>query len=276
MEEHVSWITHILNQYLGSAALALLNVLHIQPENPALPIPEHVCMALVVLVIATILALILKSQISVEKPGSLQQIAELLITNPMGFGAKDLVEENVHHHPEKYVPFVGSIGIFVLLSNLMSVFPSFSAPTLNKTVPLACATLTFLYFNWHGVKRHGAGHYLMMFAGSPKTIGDWVLAILLFPVEIISTSARMLSLTVRLWANILASDLIYSIFLSLFVSVSLWGFGKSPVAGVLLGILPATVPVLFIGLHIFVAIVQAYIFTILPSLYLGLATSEEH
>src|SRR6476660_1431028 len=152
MEEHVSWVTHILNHYLGSAALALLNALHIQPEHPDLPIPEHVCMALVVLVIATILALILKSRMSVEEPGSVQQVAELLITNPMGFGVRDLVEENVHHHAARYVPFIGSIGIFVLLSNLMSVFPAFSAPTANKTVPLACATLTFLYFNFQGIR----------------------------------------------------------------------------------------------------------------------------
>jgi len=271
MEEHVSWITHILNHYLGSAALALLNALHIQPEHPDLPIPEQVCMAFTVLVIATILALILKSRLSVEKPGSFQQIAEMLITNPMGFGAKDLVEENVHHHPERYVPWIGSIGIFVLLSNLMSVFPAFSAPTGNKTVPLACAALTFLYFNYAGIRHLGPLHYLKNFAGPVP----W-LAPLIFPVEIISTSARVLSLTVRLWANILASDLIYSIFLSLFASVSLWGFEKSPVLGVALGMLPATIPILFIGLHIFVAIVQAYIFTILPSVYLGLATSEEH
>src|SRR5262249_43306385 len=158
----------------------------------------------VVLVITTILALILKTRLSVEKPGSFQQIAEMLITNPMGFGVKDLVEENVHHHPERYVPFVGSIGVFVLVSNLISVFPAFSAPTANHTVPLACATLTFLYFNFQGVRQLGVGHYLKTFAGPV-----WWLAPLIFPVEIISTSARVLSLTVRLWANILASDLIY-------------------------------------------------------------------
>src|SRR6185369_1476512 len=100
MEEHVSGITHILNHYLGSAALALLNALHIQPEHPDLPIPEQVCMAFTVLVIATILALILKSRLSVEKPGSFQQIAEMLITNPMGFGAKDLVERSEEHTSE--------------------------------------------------------------------------------------------------------------------------------------------------------------------------------
>jgi F-type H+-transporting ATPase subunit a len=114
------------------------------------------------------------------------------------------------------------------------------------------------------------------FAGSPKDIGAWILAVLLFPVEIISTTARLLSLTVRLWANMFASDLIYGIFLSLLVGGATFGLSKSPVLGVILGIFPATIPVLFIGLHIFVSVVQAYVFTVLPAVYLGLATAEEH
>jgi F-type H+-transporting ATPase subunit a len=271
MEEHVSWITQFVNQYLGSVALSLDSALHITPEHADRPIPEHVVMALVVLVITTILALILRTRLSVEKPGSMQQVAEMLISNPMGFGVRDLVVENVHHHPNKYVPFIGSIGMFVLMSNLMSVFPAFSAPTVQQTVPLACAILTFLYFNFHGLLSQGPIKYTAHFAGPV-----WWLAPLIFPVEIISTSARILSLTVRLWANILASDLIYSIFLSLFVGLTTWGWTKNPALGVGLGVLPALLPILFIGLHIFVAIVQAYIFTILPSVYLGLATSSEH
>jgi F-type H+-transporting ATPase subunit a len=271
MQEHAYWLTEIVNRYLGGAALALLSALHIQPEHPEMPIPQHVVMSLVVLVLATILVLILKSRLSVERPGSFQQVAEMLITNPMGFGVRDLVEENVHHHPERHIAFVGSIGIFVLLSNLMSVFPSFSAPTSEKTVPLACAILTFLYFNWQGLRHHGPVKYAAHFAGPV-----WWLSPLIFPVEIISTSARILSLTVRLWANIIASDLIYGIFLGLFVSMTTWGWAKTPALGAFLALLPATLPILFIGLHIFVAIVQAYIFTILPSVYLGLATSDEH
>jgi F-type H+-transporting ATPase subunit a len=271
MVERVSWITQILNQYLGAPTLALLQALHIQPNHPDRPIPEHVAMGLVVLVLGTILAVILRTRLSVERPGSFQQVAEMLITNPMGFGAKDLLEENVHHHPEHYVPFVGAIGIFILLANLLPVFPAFTAATANNTVPLGCASLVFLYFNYQGIRELGPIHYLRNFAGPV-----WWLSFLIFPVEIISTSARVLSLTVRLWANIIASDLIYSIFLGLFASVSVWGFHKSSVLGVVLAILPVTIPVLFIGLHIFVAIVQAYIFTILPAVYLGLATSEEH
>jgi F-type H+-transporting ATPase subunit a len=276
MVEHVSGLTRLVNHYLGPYALALLSFLHIQPRHPNRPIPEHVVMCVVVLLAGTLLALFLRSRLSVEKPGASQQIAELLLTNPLGFGIKDLLEENVHHGAAKMIPFVGSISVFVLLSNLLSAIPFFAAPTAEKTVPLACALLTFLYFNWQGIKHHGVGHYLLTFAGSPKKLGDWFLAILLFPVEIVSTSARMLSLTVRLWANIVASDLLYTIFLYLFTTATIAVWSKSVALGLLVAILPATIPLAFIGLHIFVAIIQAYIFTVLPSVYLGMATSDEH
>jgi F-type H+-transporting ATPase subunit a len=278
MVEQVTWLTQFVNHHFGHFALALLAALHIQPGNPELPIPEHVVMALVVVLIGTVLALVLRPKLSVEKPGAMQQIAELLLTNPMGFGIKDLLEENVHHGASQFIPFVGSISVFVLLSNLMGAFPDrfLKAPTGHVTVPLACASLTFLYFNWQGIRRHGLGHYLLTFAGSPKDFGAWILAVLLFPVEVVSTTARVLSLTVRLWANMFASDLIYLIFLGLLAGGASFGWSKSPVLGVVLAVFPATIPVLFIGLHIFVSVIQAYVFTVLPSVYLGLATAEEH
>jgi len=95
-------------------------------------------------------------------------------------------------------------------------------------------------------------------------------------VEIISTLARLLSLTVRLYANIFASDMIYGLFLGLLTGISAWGWHKSPVLGVALGVFPALVPLLFIVLHLLVSFVQAFIFTVLPSVYLGMATAEEH
>ncbi|HEY6266536.1 MAG TPA: F0F1 ATP synthase subunit A [Candidatus Acidoferrum sp.] len=276
MVEHVSGLTELVNHYLGRYAIALLSLFHITPRLPNRPIPEHVVMCMVVFIGGTLLALFLRSRLSVEKPGATQQVAELLLTNPVGFGIKDLLEENVHHGALKMIPFVGSISVFVLLSNLLSVIPFFAAPTAEKTVPMSCAILTFIYFNWQGMKHHGAGRYLLTFAGSPKNLGDWILAILLFPVELVSTSARILSLTVRLWANILASDLLYTIFVGLFTMATVAAWSKSPVLGVLVAVLPATIPIAFIGLHIFVAIIQAYIFTVLPSVYLGMATADEH
>lgn len=278
MEEHVLGITRFVNQIFGGLAAALLSKLHITPSEPNLPIPQHVVVGALVVLLGTAIALILRARLSVEKPGALQQVAELLLTNPMGFGIKDLLEENVHHGAAKMIPFVGTISIFVLLANLLGAFPNsfLIAPTGAVTVPLACAILTFLYFNWQGVKHHGPIGYLGTFAGSPKTIGEWALAFLLFPVEIISTCARLLSLTVRLWANMFASDLIYVIFLGLLAGGAAFGWSKNPALGVALAVFPAAIPVAFIGLHIFVAVVQAYVFTVLPSVYLGMATADEH
>jgi F-type H+-transporting ATPase subunit a len=278
MNEAPAWLTQFVNHHLGHFALALLAALHIQPTHPERPIPEHVVMAFAVVIIGTILALVLRSRLSVEKPGAMQQVAEMLLTNPMSFGIKDLLEENVLHGASEFVPFVGTITVFVLLGNLMGAFPSsfLKAPTGDVTVPLACAVLTFIYFNWQGARRHGVAGYLLTFAGSPKDLAGWFLAILLFPVEIVSTTARVLSLTVRLWANMFASDLIYVIFLGLLAGGASFGWSKSPVLGVVLAVFPATIPVLFIGLHIFVSVIQAYVFTVLPAVYLGLATAEEH
>jgi F-type H+-transporting ATPase subunit a len=271
MGEHASWITQVVNHYLGGAAQALLSALHIRPNNPELPIPEHVVMGLLVLLIGTVLALFVRSRLSVEKPGASQQVAEFLLTNPLGFGINDVLEENAGHHWERYVPIVGSVAIFILVSNLFGVFPFLTAPTATVSVPLACAIITFFYFNWQGMRHHGIGGYLKHFAGPVPWLSP-----LMFPVEILSTSARLLSLTVRLWANIFASDMIYGLFLGLFAGPAVWGLTKSPVLGVILGVLPALVPIAFIGLHVFVSVVQTYVFTILPAVYIGLATADEH
>lgn len=271
MEENLSPITHFVNDYLGSLALALLRALHIQPENPDLPIPQHVVMGILVLILVTILALILKSRLSVDKPGAMQQIAELLITNPMGIGIRDILDDSAGPHGRSFIYLVGTISMFILFANLLSLFPWFAAPTGNVSVPLACAVIVFLYFNWQGIRHQGAVHYLKSFAGP-----IWWMAWLIFPVEVISTVARLLSLTVRLYANIFSSDLIYTLFLGLLTQALLSVWEKSHVAGVLVAIFPALIPLLFIALHLLVAFVQTLIFTVLPASYLAMATAEEH
>lgn len=271
MEHHVSWLTSFVNHYLGPYAASLLAALHIHPTDPTTPIPEHVVMAVVVLVLGCIGVLWLKPRLSAERPGATQQIVEMLFTNPLGFGIRDLLDENVGHGGRKFVPMVGAVAIFILLSNLLSVFPAFTSPTGEKSVALGCAILTFLYFNWQGLRHHGPLGYAKHFAGPV-----WWLSPLMFPVELISTSARVLSLTVRLWANMFSSELLYIIFLGLLIQPVAWANTKSHFLGLFLAIFPVIIPVAFIGLHIFVAIIQAYVFTILPSIYLGLAVAEEH
>jgi F-type H+-transporting ATPase subunit a len=271
MEHHVSWLTVFVNHYFGALALRILQSLRITPADPVNPIPDHIVMLMLVVVIGCLLALWLRPRLSADNPGGAQQVAEMLLTNPLGFGIKDLLEENAGHAGLKYVPMVGSISVMILLANLLGVIPTLSSPTAEVSVPLGCAVVTFLYFNWQGIRHHGAGGYLRHFAGP-----IWWLAPLMFPVEIISTSARILSLTVRLWANIFASDLLYVIFLGLLVQPVMWGWEKTPAAGALLGVFPALIPLAFIGLHIFVSIIQTYVFTLLPAMYIGFATAEEH
>lgn len=273
MQEHISALTYWVNHLLGPLALRLLHALHLQPRDYELPIPEYLVMSIVAFLLGVLLVLILRPRLSVDRPGGFQQAAELLLTNPLGFGIKDLLEENVGPEGDKFIAFTGSISIFILLANLLLLFPSFSSATGGPLpiVPLACAMLTFLYFNWQGIRYHGPIGYLKTFAGPV-----WWLSWLIAPVEMISATARILSLTVRLWANIFASDLIYFIFLGLLIGPTQWAWSKNPVFGVVMAIFPALIPMLFLGLHIFVSFVQAYVFTVLPSIYLGQAVAEEH
>src|SRR6476660_8092330 len=104
MEHEVSWLTKLVNHYFGGLALTLLQALHIKPADAATPIPEVVVMQLVVFFIGVVGTLWLRSRLSVERPGAVQQISEMLLSNPIGFGIRDLLEENAGHGSLKYLP----------------------------------------------------------------------------------------------------------------------------------------------------------------------------
>jgi F-type H+-transporting ATPase subunit a len=117
-------------------------------------------------------------------------------------------------------------------------------------VPFGLAVTVFIYYNFYGVKDQGIIGYLKHFAGPV-----WWIAWLLFPIEIISNLARMMSLTIRLWANMFAGDLVTLVFFSL---------------------IPFAIPIVFLLLHVLVSLVQALVFTYLPMIYLSEATRKEH
>jgi F-type H+-transporting ATPase subunit a len=271
MEHHNSWLTEVLNHWFGPYALAFLSALGIHPHDPKYPIPEHVVMSATVALLLVVFFLWLRPRLSVDRPGATQQVMEILLTNPTRFGILDQLDDNVGHHGRKYLSMVGSVALFILAANLISVIPAFTSPTANPAVPLACALLTYVHFNFAGFRAHGVFGYLKHFAGPV-----WWMSWLIFPVEIISVTARILSLTVRLWANIFSSELIYATILGLFLAPVTLTWAKVPVLAPVVGIFAATIPIAFILLHVFVAVVQALVFTILPTVYLGLATAEEH
>lgn len=270
MEEQILGVTKVVNWLLAKPVLAVLSVLHIQPANPEYPIPNHISMEILVLVLAVVFFLWLKTRLSVEKPGGVQQCMEAVLTNPMGVGIRDLLEENVGHGAGRYVAMLGSIGLFVLFCNLISLVPGLESPTANSSVPLGCAVVVFLYYNWSGLVHHGPLGYGKQFLGPVLP-----LAPIMLPIEVVSHFARLLSLTVRLWVNMLVSELLYTLFLGL--TLALFVFTRDLNAlGYLMAPVPLLVPTIFILLHIFVGFLQAFVFTLLPAIYIGGAVAEEH
>jgi len=269
MEENILGITKLVNALLGKPALALLSALHIQPDNPQYPIPNYLAMELLVFVLAVVFFLWLRSRLSVDNPGGTQQCVEALLHNSMNLGVQDLLENNIGHDADQYLPMIGSVGFFVLFANLISVVPGLASPTASVSVPLGCAIVVFVYYNWCGLRKHGPLGYGKHFLGP-----NLALSPLMVLIEAVSHMARLLSLTVRLWVNMFVSELLYVIFLGLTVSLFLFAGNASP-AGYALAAAPL-LSVIFILLHIFVAFVQAFVFTILPVIYLSGAVGGEH
>ena len=270
MEEQILGVTKLVNMLFGKPALALLTALHIHVENPQYPIPNHVAMELLVFVVVVVFFSWLKARLSVDNPGGTQQCMEALITNSMGVGVQDLLDDLVGHGGEKYLPMLGSIGIFVMACNLISVIPGLASPTATSSVPLGCAIVVFIYYNWAGIQKHGPIGHGKHFLGPV-----WWLAWLMLPIEIVSNLSRLLSLTVRLWVNMLVSEILYGLFLGLTVALFI-GLGKLSPIGYVSAVVPFLAPPIFILLHVFVAILQAFVFTILPVMYIGAVAGEAH
>lgn len=268
MGEEPIWVTVVMNRILGKPASALLAALHIQPANPAYPIPDSVSMEILVFILAAMFFLWLKGRISADRPGAAQQVMENLLTNKMGVGILDLINDNIHHEGQKYLPMIGTIGIFILFCNLINVIPTLEAPTATATVPLGCAAIVFVYYNAVGIFKKGALGHAKHFLGPVLPMAP-----LMLPIELFSHFFRLLSLTVRLWVNMLVSELLYVVFLGLMLEVYLY-LGKLNGVGYISAVLPFAIPLLFILLHIFVAILQAFVFTILPVIYVSEAVAE--
>ncbi len=236
--------TEFLNHYFGGLANALLRAVGVHPAYASAPITNTVAMEILATLLLIVFFLAVRATLSVEKPGGLQHTAEMV---------EEFVSEQaegiIGHGYERYLPYAITIGFFILICNLLGLIPGFESPTANPSVPLGCAVLTFLYYHFHGIRTHGF-HYVKQFAGPVLLLSP-----LMIVIELVSHFARILSLTVRLYANMFAGDLVTMAFFSL---------------------VPILVPVLFLSLHLGVALVQTFIFVMLTLVYLGLAVSEEH
>jgi F-type H+-transporting ATPase subunit a len=239
------WFTALLNHLFAVPVDALLRALSIEPRYPQAPIPNSLSMELLVFGFAVALFLLVRSRLSVDNPHGLQHLFELVD----GFLKGQSDEVIGGHHNEAYTPFLAALLYFILFCNLIGLIPGFESPTALAVVPLGCAICAFLYYQAQGFKHAGIG-YLKHFAGPV-----WWLAWLMLPIEIISHLARVLSLTIRLYANMFAGDMVTLVFFSL---------------------IPLGVPIAFLGLHIGVSLLQTYIFVLLTTVYLQGAVGSEH
>jgi F-type H+-transporting ATPase subunit a len=238
-------ITAIVNKYLGNVATQVMHAVHVQPFNPRAPITDGFAMELLVFALLVIFFLLVRMSLNVENPGAIQQIGEGL----HGFVA-DQADSIIGHGSQRYVMFCTVILLFVLTSNLIGLVPGLIAPTSIPTVPLGVALLSFLYYNYHGVREQGPIGHLKHFLGP-----IWWISWLMLPIELISHLARVLSLTVRLYANMFAGEMVTLVFFSL---------------------IPVGVPIIFMGLHLGVALLQAYIFMLLTMIYVSGSVAHDH
>jgi F-type H+-transporting ATPase subunit a len=239
------WVTAFLNKYLAGVANALLGLVHLHSAHPEAPITNYVAMQFVVFVLLMFVFVAVRSRLSVENPGNLQHVFESIDSMISQQG-----HEVIGHGYERYTNYLVTLGIFILTCNLIGLIPGFEAPTAVPSVPLGCAVVTWLYYHIHGLRENGPVGYVKHFLGPV-----WWLAPLMFVIEIASHLARILSLTVRLFANMFAGDMVTLVFFSLF---------------------PIAIPVIFMLLHVGVSFIQTYIFVLLATVYIGEAVAHEH
>ncbi|MGO8984174.1 MAG: F0F1 ATP synthase subunit A [Terriglobales bacterium] len=246
--------TAFLNRLFGKPVLALLTALHLHVKHPATPISNSFAMELLVVLLLTIFFIAVRVRLSVERPGGLQHTMEGI----QGF-VVNMADEVVGHHGHKYVPYLVTLGMFILCCNLIGLVPGLESPTAVPIVPLGCALLTWFYYHYQGVRTNGPVGYLKHFIGPQDKdmplMMRLFLPLLLFPIEVFSHAARVMSLTIRLFANMFAGEMVTLVFFSL---------------------IPLGIPVVFEGLHIGVSFIQTYIFILLACVYLGEATGQEH
>ncbi len=244
MQEHEPWLTALFNEHLAGIANSILGLFNLKPEDPAHPWATWMVTEIMVVAIIMVLFALLRPKLSVDKPGALQHLFESLY----GFFSVTVKEAGIAHG-EKYIPYFGTVFIFILFMNLIGIIPTLESPTMSASVTLALAICTFLFYNAAGLRANGPG-YLKQFLGPVL-----FLAPLMIIIEIISHLARPLSLTIRLYANMMAGDQVTAAFER---------------------VAPYVVPVVFMGLHVFVAFLQAYIFMLLSIVYVAGAVSHEH
>jgi len=171
-----------------------------------------------------------------QHPDRRQALLELIVTGILG-----QIEEVIRKDPRPFLPVLGTLFIFLVAANLSGVLPGVEAPTGKLETPAALGLITFASVHFFGVRARGPFGYLASFA-KPKLI--------MLPLNILSEITRTFSLMVRLFGNVMSGEFIIALIVAL--------------AGLF-------VPIPLMALELLVGVVQAYIFTVLATVFIGAA-----
>jgi F-type H+-transporting ATPase subunit a len=247
VEEHPLLIVEAVNAVLGPPVAALLGAAGFHVEGPEV-IPNYLVMTMLIVAVVTIVCLVMKSRLSVEKPGKFQILLEDGVTAIIS-----LLEEWIGPDGRRYLPVIFTLGLFILLGNYAGLIPGLMAPTANINVTVGLAITTWVYYHFQGFKKQGVVNYLKHFAVPPGA-PVWMAPLMLI-IELISHTSRLLSLSLRLFGNI---------------------FGEELVIVILGSIIPFIVPLPMMFLGLITGGLQAFIFVLLSIIYLQAAVAVEH
>ena len=241
--EHSLFIVDLFNKIFSKPLSFLFSLVGIEVHNPEHLIPDYVVMCLIAAAVL-ILFLGLSSRKFQIIPSKLQSVLELIIQ-----AFESLLVDIIGESGKKYLPLVATVGLFIFSCNILGLVPGMMSPTSKLNVTVGCALVVFFYYHWQGIKTQGVFRYLKHFTGPIP-----LLAPLFFPIEVISHFSRPLSLSLRLYGNIFAEELLIVVMAS---------------------IIPFFLPLPFMVIALLTAVIQAGVFVLLACVYIGGAVAHE-
>jgi F-type H+-transporting ATPase subunit a len=250
-----------------------VNVIEHPPIVHLPGIPDHVTYTWLVMIVLAALAFVASRNVALV-PQGVQNFLEVVLEQ-----FQQLIDDVIGPEGRTYLPLIATLGLFILVGNLLGLVPGMYGPTTNLNTTAACALIVFFAYHWIGVRKQGAVTYLKHFMG-PVPLA---LKPLMFVIEIISHLARPLSLTLRLFGNMVGGHILLAIIFFLMGLDGLigWALSGNPIGAVVGGIGGLVMIVFTVGflypLKILVSFLQAFIFVMLTMLYISGAVEEaEH
>ncbi|MFQ5432514.1 MAG: F0F1 ATP synthase subunit A [Nitrospinota bacterium] len=203
----------------------------------------HVTYTWLIMIMFAVVTLVVRGALRLV-PEGWQNLFEVILVS-----LADFMDSSIGHGGRKFMPLIGTLALFILVANLLGLFPGMSSPTANINTNVALAVTVFVIYQLVGIKKHGVA-YFKQFLGPV-----WWLAPMMLPIEVISHLARPVTLAVRLFGNIRGEDMV----------ILVLGF-----------LVPLLLPIPMMAFAVFTSILQMLVFILLSMVYLAGALSEEH